>query len=124
MSGIKVTKTEPILSDERGHFFEVTNSIIIRHIVITTFTKGAVRGNQFRKNMDQYFFLVSGKAKLVTKSIKNGECQETQMSQGSFVYIPRNVAFTTIAEEESVLLEFSPQHYDPNNPDINRIQLV
>lgn len=56
MTEVKTEKIKPVLSDERGHFFEVMNNEIIKHIVITTFSKNAIRGNQFRKNMDQYFF--------------------------------------------------------------------
>lgn len=64
---------------------------------------------------------MSGKAKLITQSVKTGDRQEIIMTQGTLVYIPRGVAFVTIADEESILLEYSPQHYDPLNPDINRL---
>ena len=121
---MKVEKIEPILKDDRGLFFEVANKLEIRHIVVTTFNKNSIRGNQFRKNMDQYFFLISGKAKLVTKSLNNSIKNETQLTQGSLAYIPRNTAFVTIAEKESILLEFSPQEFDPSNPDINKFELV
>ena len=117
-------KIDPILKDDRGLFFEVANKLEIRHIVVTTFNKNSIRGNQFRKNMDQYFFLISGKAKLITKSLDNSAKNETQLVQGNLAYIPRNTAFVTIAEEESILLEFSPQEFDPNNPDINKFELV
>ena len=121
---METKKIDPILKDDRGLFFEVANKLEIRHIVVTTFNKNAIRGNQFRKNMDQYFFLISGKAKLVTKSLNNSTKNETQLTQGSLVYIPRNTAFVTIAEKESILLEFSPQEFDPSNPDINKFELV
>ena len=121
---MEAKKIEPILKDERGLFFEVVNKLEIRHIVVTTFNKNSIRGNQFRKNMDQYFFLISGKAKLVTKPLDSSTKNETHLIQGSLVYIPRNTAFVTIAEEESTLLEFSPQEFDPSNPDINKFELV
>ena len=124
MSKVSISQINPILKDERGLFFEVSNNNLIKHIVVTTFKKGAVRGNQFRKNMDQYFFLASGKAKVITQSVENGEKQETNLVQGSLLFIPRGIAFVTIAEEDSILLEFSPQEYDPNNPDINRFKIV
>ena len=119
-----IDQLKPLLEDERGLFFEVLNNIEIRHVVVTTFTKNAKRGNQFRKNMDQYFFLISGKVKVITQSMGNGNRQETKMSQGSLLYIPRGIAFVTIADEDSILLEFSPQEYDPENPDINRFKIV
>jgi mannose-6-phosphate isomerase-like protein (cupin superfamily) len=74
--------------------------------------------------MDQYFFLISGKAKLITKSLDSSTKNETHLTQGSLAYIPRNTAFVTIAEKESILLEFSPQEFDPSNPDINKFELV
>ena len=121
---METKKIDPILKDDRGLFFEVANKLEIRHIVVTTFNKNSIRGNQFRKNMDQYFFLISGKAKLITKSLNDSTKNETQLTQGSLSYIPRNTAFVTIAEEESILLEFSPQEFDPSNPDINKFELV
>ena len=121
---MEAKKIEQILKDESVLFFEVANKLEIRHIVLTTFNENSIRGNQFRKNMDQYFFLISGKAKLVTKSLNSSIKNETQLTQGSLVYIPRNTAFVTVAEKESVLLEFSPQEFDPNNPDINKFELI
>ena len=66
MASVQKYQLIPILSDERGLFFEVLNKVNITHVIVTTFTKNAVRGNQFRKTMDQYFFLTSGKLKLIT----------------------------------------------------------
>ena len=109
---------KPLLEDERGLFFEVLNNIEIKHVVVTTFTKNAKRGNQFRKNMDQYFFLAAGKVKVTTKDMKTNEQKENSMIQGSMLFIPKGIAFVTIADEESILVECSPQEYDPNNPDI------
>ena len=114
---------KPLLEDERGFFFEVLNNIMIKHVVVTTFTKNAKRGNQFRKKMDQYFFLASGKVKVITKSLETNERKENNLIQGSMLFIPKGIAFVTIAEEDSILVECSPQEYDPNNPDINRIEV-
>ena len=124
MEDVKLIQLDPILDDERGLFFEVLNGISVKHIVVTTFTKGAVRGNQFRKKMDQYFFLTSGKAKVITQSLETGERKVTYMKQGSLLFIPKGTAFVTIANEDSILLEYSLQEYDPNNPDINRFKIV
>jgi len=124
MNNLKITKLNPLLKDSRGSFFEVMNNDNINHIVVTTFTKNAVRGNQYRNNMDQYFFLISGKAKLLTKPIENENIEETLLEPGSLIFIPRKTVFVTIAQEESILLEYSPQAYDPKNPDINRVKLI
>ncbi|QLH02222.1 hypothetical protein C5F47_00805 [Nitrosopumilus cobalaminigenes] len=115
---------KPLLEDERGLFFEVLNNKEIRHVVVTTFTKNAKRGNQFRKNMDQYFFLAVGKVKVTTKDMKTNEQKQNDMIQGSMLFIPKGIAFVTIAEEESILVECSPQEYDPDNPDINRVNIL
>ncbi len=119
-----VNQLKPLLEDGRGLFFEVLNNVEIRHVVVTTFTKNSKRGNQFRKNMDQYFFLASGKVKVITKSMNTQERKENNMIQGSMLFIPRGIAFVTIADEESILVECSPQEYDPNNPDINRVNIL
>ena len=118
-----VNQIKRLLEDERGLFFEVLNNIEIKHLVVTTFTKNAKRGNQYRKNMDQYFFLASGKVKVITKSMDTGERKENDMIQGSLLFIPKGIAFVTIAQEDSILVEYSPQEYDPNNPDINRVKI-
>jgi len=124
MNNVKIEKIQPILADERGFFFEIINNLDIKHIIVTTFRKNAIRGNQFRSNMDQYFFLISGKTKLVLQSPQNNNKKEIEMTQGSFIFIPRGMAFATIAEEESILLECSPQSYDPKNPDIHRFKVI
>ena len=124
MNSIKKFELEPILNDERGLFFEVLNKTEITHIIVTTFTKNAVRGNQFRKNMDQYFFLTSGKLKVIlVDPINPDDRHDIEMIQGSMVFIPKGYAFVTKAIEESILLELSPQQFDPDNPDINKFEI-
>ena len=124
MEVVKTNQISPILKDERGLFFEVVNKIDVKHIVVTTFTKGAIRGNQYRKNMDQYFFLISGKLKIITQLVNENTKKENFLTQGTMAYIPRGTAFVSVAEEKSILLEFSPQEYDPNNPDIYRFTII
>jgi len=124
LASVKKYQLTPILSDERGLFFEVLNKVNITHVIVTTFTKNAVRGNQFRKTMDQYFFLTSGKLKLITKKPDNpDDCNEIEMVQGTMVFIPKGYAFVTKAIENSILLELSPQHFDPENPDIQKYEI-
>mgnify|MGYP001414109545 FL=1 len=124
MNSIKKFELKPILNDQRGLFFEVLNKTEITHIIVTTFTKNAVRGNQFRKSMDQYFFLTSGKLKVIlVDPVNSDDRHEIEMIQGSMVFIPKGYAFVTKAIEESILLELSPQHFDPNNPDINKFEI-
>ena len=124
MSSVKKYQLNPILSDERGLFFEVLNKINISHVIVTTFKKNAIRGNQYRKNMDQYFFLTSGKLKLITmKPNDSDDKKEMDMIQGTMVFIPKGIAFVAKAIEDSILLELSPEHFDPKNPDINKFNI-
>ena len=124
MPSVKKYQLNPILSDERGLFFEVLNKTNISHVIVTTFKKNAVRGNQYRKNMDQYFFLTSGKLKLITKKPDDSyNKKEIEMIQGTMVFIPKGIAFVAKAIEDSILLELSPEHFDPKNPDINKFNI-
>tara|TARA_B100001750_G_C15283224_1_gene483515 strand:- start:160 stop:540 length:381 start_codon:yes stop_codon:yes gene_type:complete len=124
MPSVKKYQLNPILSDERGLFFEVLNKISISHVIITTFKKNAIRGNQYRENMNQYFFLASGKLKLITKKPDGSDDKkEIEMIQGTMVFIPKGIAFVTKAIENSILLELSPEHFDPENPDINKFNI-
>ena len=124
MSSVKKYQLNPILSDERGLFFEVLNKINISHVIVTTFKKNAIRGNQYRKNMDQYFFLTSGKLKLITKKPNDSDDKKKMdMIQGTMVFIPKGIAFVTKAIEDSILLELSPDHFDPENPDIQKYEI-
>ena len=124
MSSVKKYQLNPILSDKRGLFFEVLNKINISHVIVTTFKKNAIRGNQYRKNMNQYFFLTSGKLKLIAKKPNDSnDKKEIEMIQGTMVFIPKGIAFVAKAIEESILLELSPQHFDPKNPDINKFNI-
>jgi hypothetical protein len=74
--------------------------------------------------MDQYFFLTSGKLKLITKNPDIPDDKKlTEMTQGTMVFIPKGIAFVAKAIEESILLELSPQYFDPKNPDINKFNI-
>ena len=124
MNSVRKYQLDPILSDERGLFFEVLNKTDITHIIVTTFTKDAIRGNQFRKKMDQYFFLTSGQLKLILLNPENSDDRhEIDMVQGTMVFIPKGYAFVSKAIKHSILLEMSPQHFDPENPDIQKYNI-
>ncbi len=124
MNSVRKYQLDPILSDERGLFFEVLNKTDITHIIVTTFTKDAIRGNQFRKKMDQYFFLTSGQLKLILLNPENSDDRhEIDMVQGTMVFIPKGYAFVSKAIKDSILLEMSPQHFDPENPDIQKYNI-
>ena len=93
-------------------------------LLLQRLKKNAIRGNQYRKNMDQYFFLTSGKLKLITKKPNDSDDKkEMDMIQGTMVFIPKGIAFVTKAIEDSILLELSPDHFDPENPDINKYNI-
>ena len=49
--------------------------------------------------------------------------KEMDMIQGTMVFIPKGIAFVTKASEDSILLELSPDHFDPENPDINKFNI-
>ena len=65
--------------------------------------------------------MTTGKLKLILLDPENSnDSHEIEMIQGTMVFIPRGYAFVSKAIENSILLELSPQHFDPENPDIQK----
>lgn len=91
-------------------------------IYITTAHPGQVKGNHYHRYATEWFAVVQGCGRLVTKNMKTDEIREFRMSadEPSMIKIPPHFAHAvqnTAEHSEMILLAYADQPYDADDPD-------
>lgn len=79
---------------------------------ILTFKKGSVASYHFHKNKTESWYLQSGRVAVRFLDYFTGKTQIEEMTPGSVVLIPRELAHQVSAIEDSVIFEASTPHED------------
>jgi len=101
----KAKKIKPIHSDKRGNIIKVAEDEITSVLLINS-KKGSVRANHYHKNDTHYMYLLSGKMRYVTKSLKGKSArkQSVVLKPGEIVFTPKMLAHAMIALVDSQFL--------------------
>ena len=120
--------------DHRGWLLK----ILMRHhietskefgeIYITTATPGNVKGNHYHRETTEWFCVLAGTARLVTRDMESGETAELVMSadEPCVVTVLPTVAhaFENIGNEDMMLLAYADVPYDAAAPDEVKLELI
>lgn len=109
MDKIIKEKIMPAFEDERGAIFDLVDKDNIKHIGMIISKQNSVRGNHYHKTAKQITYVLSGKLKLTTKDVSQGDAKKIEiiMEQGDIVFIPPMVAHSLEALEDTVMLIFT-----------------
>jgi dTDP-4-dehydrorhamnose 3,5-epimerase-like enzyme len=103
--------------DPRGTLHEILNSGEWRSLVTGEMLTGAVMGNHYHKATLVFFFLLSGRARVITLDIHSGERQAFELAAMEGVIFPVDVTHSVTFTEHSQYLMLKSLPYDPQNPD-------
>jgi len=97
-------------------------------IYLTAALPGEAKGNHFHRDATEWFCIIQGTGRLVTKDMATGEESELIMPSDAPVVaqVPPNVAHAieNVGQDLMVLLAYANEPYDPGNPDEVRTILV
>ncbi len=126
MKGIQVEDLEK-KSDERGWLIEVLGQESLRpdesfgQVHVSVAVPGKVRGNHYHTRKLEWFCVPTGKGLLLLKDRLTGQEEEVIMGEDYLktVKIVPNVihAIKNIGDKEMVLIVYSNEMFDPEDPD-------
>ncbi len=107
--------------DERGTFYEFLKTVDSGQFSISTTAPGVTRGNHYHNTKNEKFLVVKGKASIKMRDIFSDEVVEYRASEEKmevFEMIPGYTHdITNIGDDEMILLIWSNEIYNPENPD-------
>jgi len=113
--------------DERGTFYEFLKTLDSGQFSVSTTAPGVTRGNHYHNTKNEKFLVVKGKASIKLRHIHSDEIVEYEASDEKmevFEMIPGYThEITNVGDEEMILLIWSNEIYDPENPDTHYLKV-
>ncbi|MCM8811706.1 MAG: WxcM-like domain-containing protein [Candidatus Omnitrophica bacterium] len=83
---------------------------------------GAVRGRHYHKRKSEWFCVLRGKIRVTLKDTTTGEISEHELNGQTATYklfVPPGFThtFTTIGPEDSIVVAYVNETFDPKDPD-------
>lgn len=121
-----------IHSDERGWLVELLKSNElekpVKQIHIALIKPGCVRGNHYHSKRIEWFFLITGKVKLVFQDIKTKEKTSFQLSGKEpkvITFLPYvSHAVKNIGKKTAYFVSAQSDIYNPKQPDAFRFEIL
>ena len=133
MEDIELIKIKPF-EDERGSlkkvfkkgFIDMDKKVEEAYVLYSH--KGSVRGNHYHKINTEYFFVISGTAKVAVKNIKTGYYDEMEIDYKDNIVIivpPFTIhAFKNENDKELIILAIATKEYDPLDKDTYKFNIL
>lgn len=101
--------------EKRGEFVQVAYSEEMRHLAVFEIRKGFWRGDHYHEKKEEIFYIFSGKIKASFVDLDNLECEEHVLEKGDRIRVMPRCGHRFEALEDTFVVEFSPQVYDPED---------
>jgi quercetin dioxygenase-like cupin family protein len=102
------------LHDERGEITDLLRNVEIDSVTLIRTRKGAVRGNHYHHETEQYTYILEGAVWWVAQTPGVGR-SEKMARKGDLILSPANERHAMRAEEDSVFLVFTRGPRSGNN---------
>ncbi|MGH7967942.1 MAG: cupin domain-containing protein [Limisphaerales bacterium] len=84
----------------------------IRYLAYIELVNGAIRGNLFHKEKNEFLYIIRGRIELVVEDSSDGQCESMPLESGDLVFIPVPIAHAFRTVEPGHAIEFSSSAYD------------
>lgn len=101
--------------EERGEFVQVAYWEEMRHLAVFEIRKGFSRGDHYHERKEEVFYIFRGKIKATFVDLDTLELQEDLFEQGDRIRVMPRCGHRFEALEDTVVVEYSPQVYDPED---------
>jgi quercetin dioxygenase-like cupin family protein len=119
---MKIVKVAPAWSDARGSITDLLNDVAIRHIGLIDSKAGAVRGNHFHRQADQYAYILRGRVRYYERP-PGHDVAVADLEVGDLVFTRAGVAHTLQFLEDSLLLVLTTHSRAANGFEDDTIRL-
>lgn len=104
---MEVKRIPPTVQDTRGVITDLLERERIHSVTLITSAKGAVRGNHYHKATWQYAYILTGRMRVVAKSLPDGEPREALVEPGDLILHPPMEGHVMVAVEDSSFMVFT-----------------
>lgn len=108
-------------ADDRGSFYEIFKTDNSGQISVSTTKPGITRGNHYHDTKTEKFVVISGKAKILMRDVRNEDVLEYTIddSNKKIIDMPTGFThnFTNIGEKDLIVLIWASEIFDQDNPD-------
>lgn len=120
---MEIIKTKINAEDARGYIRDILIGVNIDAITLLTQKAGAVRGNHFHKQSDQYLYVVSGKLMAAAQK-DDGPIETAEIGEGDVAVNLAGEKHAFKAIENSILLSLTkgPRKGEDYEKDIFRLK--
>ncbi len=116
----KLAKTREIVGakrweEERGEFVQVAYQEEIRHLAIFEIKEGFSRGNHFHEKKEEVFYVFNGRIRATFLDIDTLQREEKILEKGDRIRLKPRCGHVFQAQEDTLIVEYSPQFFDPED---------
>jgi len=101
--------------EERGEFVQVSYKEEMRHLALFEIRKGFSRGTHFHEKKEEIFYIFHGKIRATLMDMDTLQVEEQVLEKGDRIRIQPRCGHIFYALEDTVVVEYSPQVYDPED---------
>jgi len=101
--------------EERGEFIQVAYQEEMRHLALFEIRRGFFRGSHYHEKKEEVFYVFQGKMRAVFLDMDNQEKEEALLEKGDKIRIKPRCGHIFMALEDTLVVEHSPQMFDPED---------
>jgi quercetin dioxygenase-like cupin family protein len=102
---IKVGRFESF-TDERGEIRDLLRDVDLDSVTLISSNRGAVRGNHYHNETEQYTYVISGTLQWITR-VAGKDAEEHEARAGDLILSPAGEQHAMKAQEDAVMLVFT-----------------
>ncbi len=104
--------------DERGTLREVTRGHQWQQLNEYERKKGCVVGNHYHKELEEFFFIIRGKAKVKIYHVDTKKTEEFLANSGDAFIVSTHEVHALEFLEDTIFITLLSKNFDEQNPDI------
>jgi len=101
--------------EERGEFVQIAYREEMRHLAIFEIKSGFSRGTHFHDKKEEIFYVFRGRIRATFIDMDTLQVEEHVLGKGERIRIKPRCGHIFSAPEDAVVVEYSPQIYDPED---------
>jgi len=101
--------------EERGEFVQIAYQEEMRHLAMFEIRKGFFRGNHYHEKKEEIFYIFEGKIRAIFMDMDTLQKEEKILEKGDKIRFKPRCGHIFIALEDTLVVEYSPQVFDPND---------
>ena len=104
--------------DQRGVLREVVRGKQWKQLNEYERKKGSIVGNHYHKKLEEFFYIIRGKAQVRIENITTGKTEDFIVSAGEAFNVSINEVHALKFLEGTIFIPILSKDFDENNPDI------